>query len=679
MRMFSKITGREKSRRGHRHDRPSMRHLESLETRQLMSLLGISVDLPITTVLDGTPGSLHYTASAQTFDDSATPIRFITATGSVPIVGNKDFQLHIKVDLSANPSSGSALADVSLYGDVSLNNNNVFDYSGLLLTGKIQQFGYEADGAVSLYDFRFTPTGGALMAPYFTGQDIGLFITSEQSTFTGTFNGDFSGATKGVIGAIPPLPITIKGTKFQDVTGNGYSADDTPITTGVTINLFKDMNSNGILDPGDGGPVATTVTDANGNYSFTNLAPGVYFTQEVVPNGWVSTTVTNSACCANYYTDTATTGGTTFTNNFVDFNANCNCNRLCNISYVINGCTQVCDLTGNTHQGDQIEVHFTVSSGAPITLSLVSYTAPENYFNANDASQQQIFDLATGTFGPGCYTLKVQLPNSNYQLDFVCGYAIDHFGPACSNIFYHNECRFIDGDNGGCNPVFAGASSLSGFVYDDSADNNGIKETGEAGIGGVVIKLVYSDGQGHTLSLIRTTNADGSYSFKGLHAGTYKIYEYTPNGWIDGKDAAGSLGGTAGNDVISGITVPASANVINYNFGELKAACISGTVFCDRNGSGKFDSRDYGIAYCKVILTGTDDQGNNVSCSTWTDGNGNYCFSGLRPGSYCVSEAPIWGFSWLGLFGGHNSSGGVTFSLCAGADTDCDFANKSGW
>ena len=44
-----------------------------------------------------------------------------------------------------------------------------------------------------------------------------------------------------------------------------------------------------------------------------------------------------------------------------------------------------------------------------------------------------------------------RFPSRNYyQIDFVCGPAIDHFGHSgASNIFYHAEQRYIGSDNGG--------------------------------------------------------------------------------------------------------------------------------------------------------------------------------------------------------------------------------------
>ena len=52
--------------------------------------------------------------------------------------------------------------------------------------------------------------------------------------------------------------------------------------SGVTIELFADTNGDG--QP-DGAAIATTTTDGNGNYSFTNLTPGDYVAVETQPSG----------------------------------------------------------------------------------------------------------------------------------------------------------------------------------------------------------------------------------------------------------------------------------------------------------------------------------------------------------------------------------------------------------
>ncbi len=116
------------------------------------------------------------------------------------------------------------------------------------------------------------------------------------------------------------------------------------------------------------------------------------------------------------------------------------------------------NLGGNTQQGDTVTVTFTVPSGMNDQLTLVCYIAPGSSFSDSTAYEQVIYQQATGTFAPGTHSLTVQIPNSYYQIDFVCGSAInqlepnqnnDAYGPDSANILYHAEDRFISSDNGG--------------------------------------------------------------------------------------------------------------------------------------------------------------------------------------------------------------------------------------
>ncbi len=112
-------------------------------------------------------------------------------------------------------------------------------------------------------------------------------------------------------------------------------------------------------------------------------------------------------------------------------------------------------------------------------------------------------------------------------------------------------------------------ASLSGFVYVD-ANNNGIREAGEAPIAGVTVKLDGTDDQGHVVGLGTTTDGNGFYHFDGLRPGSYALSEYQPAGYLDGKDTIGSQGGSvAGNDVFGPIALAMGINGTNNNFGEL--------------------------------------------------------------------------------------------------------------
>ncbi len=75
----------------------------------------------------------------------------------------------------------------------------------------------------------------------------------------------------------------INGSVFDDLDADGVWDGGEPGLEGVTV--FLDSNDNGQLDGGE----SSTLTDINGDYSFTDLAPDTYTVAEVVQTGWEQT------------------------------------------------------------------------------------------------------------------------------------------------------------------------------------------------------------------------------------------------------------------------------------------------------------------------------------------------------------------------------------------------------
>jgi hypothetical protein len=393
-------------------------------------------------------------------------------------------------------------------------------------------------------------------------------------TWAVTYSGDtLNNTAKDQGGSAEQLVIasgSISGTKFNDVTGNGFSSDDTPLS-GVTIELFKS---------GGTSPIATQVTDANGNYDFTGLAAGSYVVEEVVPTGWVQT----APVSGSYNVTLSSTSLTSTGNNFDDFMSSC-CNTAdftC-VSFVVqdaSGVKTVSDLRGNTNQGDEVTAYFDYTGTTAHPVTFVTYTAPDNTYNASDASEQQEFQVVTIMAQPGENSISVQIPNCNYQIDLVCGYAINQLGPANSNIFYSAQDRLISADNDGTEAQTSAFGQINGNVYLD-LNNNGIEDSNEVGIGGVTVELTGKDTNGNAVSLLRLTNPDGTYSFQGLQPGTYSVKEITPAGYTDGKDTLGTgAGGTVSNDLFSNVKVVSGTDGENYNYGELPGKACSGVSGC---------------------------------------------------------------------------------------------------
>lgn len=74
------------------------------------------------------------------------------------------------------------------------------------------------------------------------------------------------------------LPGSLGDFVWEDMDADGIQDAGEPGVEGVTVELYE----------GCGGtvPIATTATDANGNYLFTDLTPGDYFVKFVLPGGW---------------------------------------------------------------------------------------------------------------------------------------------------------------------------------------------------------------------------------------------------------------------------------------------------------------------------------------------------------------------------------------------------------
>ncbi len=85
-------------------------------------------------------------------------------------------------------------------------------------------------------------------------------------------------------------PVTlgeIRGLKWNDLDGDGVRDTGEPGLADWTI--YLDENQNGQRDAGE----LSTITDASGNYAFTDLAPGTYYVAEEMQRGWKQTSPGN--------------------------------------------------------------------------------------------------------------------------------------------------------------------------------------------------------------------------------------------------------------------------------------------------------------------------------------------------------------------------------------------------
>lgn len=167
-------------------------------------------------------------------------------------------------------------------------------------------------GDYVIYYISYNPADAATLAPYFaSGQPIGNLLA------LGTFQGDATWMSSD------PSFIVI-GSELATVNDPVACACGGPLSFGNTV--WADTNSDGVLDANESGVpgvtvtlydavtgnvVATTVTDMNGDYFFTDVPPGNYYLELDLPSGTaVSPTVNDNDYGANGQTPVFTITGT---------------------------------------------------------------------------------------------------------------------------------------------------------------------------------------------------------------------------------------------------------------------------------------------------------------------------------------------------------------------------------
>jgi hypothetical protein len=171
------------------------------------SLLGVSLDEPTAQYNSLAGQGIQFDAGTGAFLASGNPlsVQFPAILGTSPVSGVRGISIDLTIDASGMASSGSGSHDFMLWGDVT---DGVTDYSGLLLTGSLLDFGYlDVTATIDVFDFLFDVTGGSL-ADLFGNDHIGVFMVAEASTFTGVFTEDFT--TRRIRGSaglvINPVP-----------------------------------------------------------------------------------------------------------------------------------------------------------------------------------------------------------------------------------------------------------------------------------------------------------------------------------------------------------------------------------------------------------------------------------------------------------------------------------------
>jgi protocatechuate 3,4-dioxygenase beta subunit len=473
------------------------------------------------------------------------------------------------------------------------------------------------------YIVRVTTPAGYTSSTGKNGSATGPFEPAPQTTVNNTDHGTTNGAFAQSVVNLGGF-----GTAANpDDAGTANLRQDFGFFRPLSLGNFvwEDANNNGKLDTGETGiagvavelldgagtVLAGTVTNAAGNYLFTNLGTGTYRVRITAPAGYQTSSGTNGSLTGPYepgvsgnqdnedhgsaagaFVQASTvTLGLPGTN--PDSNGVANLRQDFGLYRPLSIGNLVWKDANNNGKFDTGEV------GVPnITVRLLDGVGGTLGTRTTDANGNYLFEnLAPGAYTvefdrPGNLVSSTGAPNSvtgPYELtpgaqlpanpadnedkgNTLIGGTVVRARTVTLTAFGTNP------DNGGAanlrqdfgliDPIPPALARVSGYVYRDTFMANGIRQPadGEAGISFVTVTLLNAAG---TVVGTTSTNAIGFYEFTNLPAGAYTIVETQPVAWIDGLDRPGSLGGThPSNDVLTVVLAPGDAGV-EYNFGEV--------------------------------------------------------------------------------------------------------------
>ena len=438
------------------------------------------------------------------------------------------------------------------------------------------------------------------------GEYASLFVTV-------TLNADTDGKTLNNTAAFVNPP------EYDLVPGNNSSSASITVKHRLSGKVYYDANESSSFDNGedpfkditvelvgaDGNVVATTKTDADGNYSFTGLDAGTY-TVKVTKAGEIAE-----------LTQTEDPDGTKDNaSGAITLNADNPVRENVNFGYIkkhaISGNVYLDQNRDKTKNTGDIDL-----SG--VTVKLLDKDGNVVGTTTTDKDGNYSF---TG-LSDGTYTVQVDKTGPLADKEQT----EDPSGKADSRSQAITFTR-TDPDVTNVNFGYADNYSIHGLVYRDG-DRDETHGATEKGYANQTVELRDKDGK---VVATTTTDENGAYSFSKLPAGDYTV-KVVKDGALTDLDQTEDPDST--KDSTSGVISLGNDHrtETDVNFGYIANNSINGTIYRDGDRDGK--KGDTEGRYSGVTVQLLDKDGKVVATTT-TDKDGKYSFEHLPDGTYSV-------------------------------------------
>ncbi len=392
---------------------------------------------------------------------------------------------------------------------------------------------------------------------------------------------------------------SISGQVYEDSKADSLFNDIDTTIANVTVTLFSEDNS----------IVQTTTTDANGNYSFTDVLAGTYYIVYGLDDSYIYTSAEVTGTNGDGSTDNFTLQpGEVLVNTevgsyrngsignfvFLDLNENGIQNTTDNELEGI--ALSLFDLDGNALASinSGVDGSYTFDNLSPgqyviraISSDLYLPTLP----NVGDDNLDSDLQTSNGLLGTDVITICSGQQDESIDFGFINNYA-----------------------------------NITGSVFEDAKANAIFDEPDTIKVG-VAVELYNTDNQ---LIQTTTTAVDGSYNFENVLAGDYYIIYNLSSNYIFSTMDVTNANGDGSTDIF---TLAPGAILSNQATGAYRNGSIGNLVFLDNNDDGIQDNSDAGLE--GIALTLFDETGTNQE-EIVSDENGNYSFDNITPGKYII-------------------------------------------